>query len=392
MESNHIIKYDDCCACGACASQCHADAITLVPDSRGNLFPKVDETACINCGMCKSVCPCNSKISGTDTFLKTFIGYYEDEDTTILSSSGGIFAAIAKHILEEGGAVFGAAAVYENNKLLIKHIRIENDSELKKIQGSKYVHSLTQEVFSEVRDLLTSGRTVLFSGTSCQVMALRTFLGKDYKQLYTVDLVCHGVPENLLLDAYISYLEHKWKCRIIDIAFRNKKAPSFATTKDSYVLTLKCENIKTGSTETRYIEKYKSAYYKLFLSRACYRENCYSCPYATLDKPSDITLGDFRPTASEYETMVLSKDKVYSSILVHTKKGEALLSSIPGQTIPLIEISQDKMREHHYNLVRPSVISPEGKRLAKMYQTTGFSGLQFYVDIYGTVKRIMKKM
>ena len=391
MTPNHVLQYDDCCACGACVSKCKSAAIELMPDSHGNLAPRIDEAACVNCGLCKTVCPCNNKSNVVESFLKYFIGFYEDEKAAILSSSGGIFAGLAKYVLEEGGVVFGAAIDYENGKLYCKHIKIDTIDDLKKIQGSKYVHSKTQGIFDEIRELLNSGRRVLFSGTSCQVMALKTFLGKEDPRLYTIDLVCHGVPEITLFQEYISYLEHKWKCRITDVSFRNKLAPSYEKNKDSYVLTLTCENPKTGTKDIRYIPKYKSAYYQLFLTRAYYRENCYICPYAALEKPSDITLGDFRPSVSEIQEMSLNKDRVYSSVIIHSKKGESLLASLPTGRITLFEVSQDKMLEHHYNLVKPSAITPGGKKLAKIYKSTGFRGLQLFINFKGTFKKILRK-
>ena len=388
---NHIENNIHCCACGACKDICSRNAISLYVNEIGDFTPVVDESRCISCGACQAVCTCSVSIKRCTEQKKTYIAINQNRDLYDYSSSGGIFSAIAAKVIRNGGFVFGSAVVYENNTIQVRHILVDNIADLRKIQGSKYVHSQTDSIFTQIRELLEKGQTVLFSGTSCQVAALQSYLKKDYEQLYTVDLVCHGVPEITRLQEYISFLENKYCCKIEDISFRRKLAPGFYANGESYIISLMCRDNISGELKERFVSKKASAYYLLFLHCAGYRQNCYSCLYAHVNKPADITLGDFRPNMQEAGSFSLSGDKIYSSVFVHTEKGHKLLETISDIQI-CGELNLEAMLKHHTRLQTPSKTTKYGSRLLAVYHKLGFGGLQVFIDAERIIMCLPRKL
>ena len=304
----------------------------------------------------------------TNTTHLSFIGFGTKQDITKNSSSGGIFAMIAEYILKNGGVVYGAAMTYDNGQLECRHLRIEKNDDLVKLQGSKYVHSKTNGIFKQVKNDLDNGRIVLFSGTSCQVYALNSYVG-NHGNLYAVDLVCHGVPMDKLFRDYIIFLEKSKKCKITGMTFRLKR---------KYDLYISGED-KNGKPFKEMISSKKSAYYKMFLQRAGYRKSCYNCLWANIDKPSDCTLGDFIPRQAEIHKYNLNSTEVYSSLIIHTEKGQNLLKNL-DDSIKLQSITIEEMLSHHKNLSQPSIASKAGKRLYNIYNRYGMKNLQHFVD------------
>ena len=188
--------------------------------------------------------------------------------------------------------------------------------------------------------------------------------------------MCHGVPKDIIYNSYINYLEKRYKSSIQDVSFRVKGYRNFWS-DSSYVIKLTFNGKR--SNRIVFIPKDKSAYFKLFLQRACYRESCYSCQYASLNKPADMTLGDFRPTSIEYHEYNLQKAYTYSSIIVHSSRGKVLLDSARN-SVQLVPIPIDMMLKHHGNLQRPSTITDEGKQLKELYNQKGIEGLQKVIN------------
>ena len=378
-----IFPTEKCFACGACSDICPPKAISFKKNKHGYLYPNVDTQKCISCGACSRVCIIDKKEPLSQSMPVAYISRADDKERYELSASGGIFGIIASEFLKTNGIVYGAAMTKIEGHIQCKHIRIDSLDELYKIQGSKYVHSETVGVFSDVLRDLRDGNRVLFSGTSCQVDALKSYLGKTYNSLFTVDLVCHGVPTISLLQEYIDYIQKKDKCCIDDISFRRKTIPGFGLNKDSYVLTLTGQ--KNNEQFEKYISRKNSGYYNLFLSRAGYRPNCYSCPYATINKKGDITLGDFVPKGTEYEKYQLSSNYMYSTVLINNSHGESLFSTVSSHCISK-EIDIDTVLMHHRNLSKPSKCSRNGEIMLSLYDKLGFAGLEKYIFVRNKLK------
>lgn len=296
-----IIDKKQCCGCSACSQVCPKACISLLEDVEGFLYPKVDTSRCIKCGLCEKVCPCLNQKSGTRLF-KLYAGINKNEAIRRMSSSGGIFSALAEKIISEGGVVFGARF---NEHWTVEHGSTEKLNGIADFRGSKYVQSKIGNAFNEVLQLLRQNRKVLFSGTPCQVAGLKLFLRKDFDNLLTVDFICHGVPSPKVwqeyLKAELSLLPSRQLMRdsslttnvssfIENISFRDKTdswrnynlviqlRPTAQTMGNPILLTYRHDN---------------NPYMKGFLTNLDLRPSCYTCPARSGKSLSDITLGDF---------------------------------------------------------------------------------------------------
>ena len=186
-------------------------------DDEGFLYPVIAKEQCINCGLCEKVCPVDNPLYKNDT-CTVYAAYVKDEHQRMQSTSGGVFYAVAKWIIEQNGIVYGAA--FDTN-FKLRHIGVDSLSDLQQLRGSKYLQSNLGNVFSEIREHLKKGRWVYFVGVGCQVAGLHSFLRKEYDTLITSDLVCHGVPSQLMFDWHLDYLRQKEKGEITSYSFRD---------------------------------------------------------------------------------------------------------------------------------------------------------------------------
>lgn len=202
MLSEKQINY--CTGCHACYNICPKNAIKMVENSEGFLYPVIDKDKCINCNLCTKVCPLFKKDKVEHKIPETYACYNKDNNIIKNSSSGGIFYLLAENILKNNGVVFGAGFDEEHNVI---HIKAETLEELSKLMGSKYVQSSIRDTYKETKKLLEEDRYVLFTGTPCQIQGLKLFLNKDYDKLYLQDIICHGVPSPKMWKKYKDCLE-----------------------------------------------------------------------------------------------------------------------------------------------------------------------------------------
>lgn len=314
-----ITRPEKCTGCGLCANVCPKDAIELVRNADGFLSPKVDETRCINCGLC--VRRCIALEEGPDpeddtSKVEAYGAWNRDEEAHLQSSSGGVFTALARQVMAEGGCVFG---VVWQDKLNPVYAKAETEEELRPMRGSKYVQALPLSVYREVKAELKTGRKVLFSGTPCAVYALKRFLGKEPDNLYTVDIVCHGSPSHLILEKYISEAEARTGKTVSHVSFRDKPQGW-----RHFHVTL---HYTDGSAESHVLKT--DDYMCLFLSDLALNEACYSCPYAHLPRQGDLCLGDYWGVWRHHRDWPL--DKGITGLLVGTEKGKRLLEASAGR-------------------------------------------------------------
>ena len=224
----------DCCGCTACASICNHDAITMEPDALGFLYPKVDESKCIDCGLCEKVCAFNDNYDKSLNLPKpdAYAARHKDMDEIMKSRSGAAFVAISDYILEQGGVVYGAG--YKDH-FRVAHKRATTKEGRDEFRGSKYVQSDLTGVFHQIKQDLKNGLTVLFSGTPCQTSGLNSYVGKKLREnLVLIDIVCHGVPGPYIWRDYLDYLEKKQGDIITMVNFRDKERFGWTAHKETF--------------------------------------------------------------------------------------------------------------------------------------------------------------
>jgi len=336
MNTIEILDIKDCCGCSSCAQKCPKGAITMVENNEGFLYPKLDKNKCIKCGLCSKACPQLKKIieNKGNIYPKAYGMYIKDEDTLNKSSSGGVFSAIANYILENDGVVFGAAY---NKDLSVNHTKVEKKEDLYKLRTSKYVQSNINGVYKEIEELLKRDIKVFFVGTPCQVAGLKAFLGKEYNNLLTSDLVCHGVPSQKLFLTYIDYLSNKYKSKITEFNFRSKKTKGWGITGE----------VSTKSGKKKFIDTSFDPYYTSFFEAATYRESCYICHYSNINRVSDITLADYWGIEKIHPDFYNQNGN--SLILVNTVKGDNIIHEI-NKKVNYVETDIDFAIENNYNL------------------------------------------
>lgn len=330
-----IIDKRDCCGCGACASICSKGCISMYKDSEGFLYPKVNSEICVDCGLCESVCPClNRKCENSiDENYRFYAARSSNEKDLSISASGAIFPLLAKEILRDNGVVFGAKW---NDKWEVEHSYCENEEDLYAFQGSKYTQSTIGNSYIEVRRFLRENRKVLFTGTPCQVLGLKNFLGKRYDNLFCVDILCNSVVSPLIWEDYLKYRLGQIgssKEDIIDIKFRKKgKYPNGAPTTSIFSIKTKDDIIEE--------QLYTNAFGKAFGKGIICRPSCSKCPCANLLSRSDITIGDFWGATAFYSK--LNPNIGLNLLVVKTAEGGALLERIKTSCQIIKEVKKDE--------------------------------------------------
>lgn len=328
-----------CTGCGVCALRCPEKCITMKENDEGFLYPSVDTKKCTNCGLCDKVCHLNAQKCTDNYKQKVFAGINLDSDTLFKSSSGGIFSALAEKIIDTGGAVYGCAF---DSEFIPSHIKIEKKSDLFKLHGSKYVESYLGNIFEDVKKTVDSGRNVLFSGTGCQTAALLSYLGgREYPNLFTLDIICHGVPSRRLFKHHLNWLSNRGHGEVKDFSFRCKSPRGGGTH------LFQC-GFQDGTVQSG--PYFKDPYYFSFMNSAIFRESCYLCKYAQSKRVGDITLGDYWGVENHHKLPGIKKG--VSLVIVNSKKGENLLSSCAGG-ISLIPSKLEWACEGNQNLVHP---------------------------------------
>lgn len=307
-----IIDKHNCCGCSACSSICPKHCITMQADNEGFLYPKVNETDCIDCGLCEKVChelhPFKERKPE-----KVYAAINKDEELRLKSSSGGIFYLLAEKTITEGGVVFGAR-FDEQWQVVIDYA--ETMEGVKAFMGSKYVQARMATAYADAKRFLTEGRKVLFSGTPCQIAGLHHFLRKPYDNLLSVDIICHGTPSPKVWGMYLDEVVAAGRKAINDVQFRNKrngwKAFNFTMeyNKDEQSVSL-CSHHQ------------QNHFMRAFLRDMILRPSCYQCQAKSGRSHSDITIADFWGINTEMPEM--DDDKGTGLVLVNTDKGRQAL-------------------------------------------------------------------
>ena len=350
-------------------------------DREGFLQPHIDTDTCIKCHKCEKTCPIISPITiPTDFETQAYAAINKDEAVRMRSSSGGIFHALAKWTIMQGGVVFGARF---NENWEVVHDYTETLEGIEPFMRSKYVQSCIGETFKQAKQFLDQGRQVLFVGTPCQIGGLKSYLNKNYENLLAVDLICHGVPSPKVWRKYL-----RWKTKrddVVDISFRDKS--------DGWKEFL-CVTITT--TSTQFERQMKNLYFRGFLCNVYLRRSCYNCQFKQLHRISDMTMADYWGVQEFCSEM--DDNKGTSGIFIHSVKGELILKHISDNLL-LKEQKIDSVTADNSMMTESVVLTSKRKRFYFYFGWLPFAISKFAIDkdwiikrIYGKTKRTIKKV
>lgn len=308
------VDFEKCTGCGACIQRCPKQCISWEQREFGFRYPQIDKEACVNCGLCEKVCPIDKTLEAS-VKQKAYAAVHKDVEVLAKSTSGGAFTAIADVIFSQGGIVYGVAML---DDMKVKHIRTSSKDEFVKLRSSKYLESDIGTTYQMVEQDLKQGKKVLYSGTPCQIDGLKNFLGKDYENLYTADIVCHGVGSQAYFDKYMDFARERYG-KIKALRFRSKEYAGWSCGGVVVVDSSDC----LKKIPYRDFDNY---YYSYFLSGDIYRKSCYTCKYANTKRVGDFSLGDY--WGVEVLNLSLRTENGCSLLLVNNERSEKLLESV----------------------------------------------------------------
>jgi len=371
----------DCCGCTACVSTCPKNAISLIEDDQGFTYPHVNQSFCVNCGLCDKVCPVLNSEKRNKDYKKIYALRLKDESILQKSSSGGAFYAIASYVIQNlNGIVFG---VKYDEKMEVRHAYTETLDGLKDFQGSKYVQSNIKGIYEQVRSFLCIGRNVLFTGTPCQVMALKLFLKIEYENLICVDNICHSVPSPRIFKEYLEMVNSAYKGDVVKIDMRNKKKGwSHAFYYYYYYFS---DGTSLGDDKLKF-----EHWGKLFFSGLITRPSCNACRFTSYRRAGDITVADFWDDS-------LKRPEAYSPkgtslLIVSTDKGEKILRAIEDSVDKWI-LTEDEA--YQPCLKAPIKANPQKDEFWKYYHEYGFKkayNKYFKIGMDKIIKNKLKKI
>lgn len=347
-----ICKKSDCSGCCACVNICPKGCITMERDEYGVYLPVIDQKECVNCGACEKVCPVNHRPEQRMA-EKAYAAWHLDENVRKKSASGGAAAAFYQTILEDGGVGFGTCF---DDKLNLTIQPAYSAEEIEAFKGSKYVQAFAGYSYREAKKNLDSGKSVLFIGTPCQIAGLKNYLRKDYDNLVTVDLICHGVPSIEYLHKHVKHVEETVGKKADRVTFRGEYSFRMVLYQNNQVIY----------NEDGFLDNYFAG----FVNGLFYRANCYECPYACEKRVSDITIGDFWGLGEEAPRSYAIGDGV-SVILPNTEKGQQFFDKAKDKLFvderPLSEAINGNTQLHH-----PSEKHKNYELFKELYRKDGF--------------------
>ena len=379
-----------CCGCEACVQRCSKHCISLFEDVEGFLYPKVDASVCVDCGLCEKVCPVVNQ-SDERQPQAVYAAINPDSDVRQSSSSGGIFSALADAVLDQGGVVFGVC--WDKDwRLVFDYAETRDD--LYRFRGSKYLQAHVGDAYIKAEQFLKLGRQVLFTGTACQIAGLKKYLRCDYDNLLAVDVICHGTPSPQVwkkyLDEQLRLIEQERGSRyqIASINFRDK---SVGWKKYNFSIGL-----KRADGEVEYFTQLSSQniFMRGFLRDFYLRPSCYLCPAKSGKSGSDITLGDF--WGINQIKPEIDDDRGVSAVVINTDKGSRCFDNL---SLKQYEMNYDDLCRFNSALVRSVVCPSQQKKFYECYDKQSvillideLSRDSFCCQVINKIKRILRRI
>ena len=374
-----ITDKKNCCGCHACAAICAKHCITMqADDEEGFLYPVVDKEVCIDCGLCEKVCPVLNQDEPCKP-LKVYVAKNKDEDIRLQSSSGGIFTLLAEKVIGEGGVVFGAR--FDENWDVV-HSWTDSIEGIAAFRGSKYVQSEIGDAYREAKDFLKEGRKVLFSGTPCQIAGLKKYLRKEYENLLTIDVVCHGVPSPKVWREYLRGLNNSQ----YPISYVNLRSKNRGWSKYSYM-------IKANDCVLYDDFAYKSPFLQGFSLNLTLRPSCYNCPAKAGRSKADVTLADC--WGIQKLENIENDNKGYSSVLLW---GDSVsITALLTESI-ICNLNYDFIIENNPSIVKSPTIPYCRKEFWKLYEKRGIDAViiianklkcNYFFRVYNKIRTLL---
>lgn len=354
-----VVDSQHCTGCGACIQICPQHCISWEHGELGHTIPNINITHCINCEACVKVCPINQAVNEPQG-QRFYAAVHKDIAVLNRSTSGGFFTAIARSVLRQNGIVYGCA--YEDT-FQVHHIRVQREEDLEQLSGSKYVQSDTLNTFAAAKRDLLAGKQVLYSGTPCQIAGLKSYLGHEYEDLLTVDIICHGVGSQAFFDKYMDFLSKRENGVIKELHFRRK---DFAGWSCGGVVVVVDSLNKPSKAIKKPFYDYNNYYYYDFLHGDIYRESCYTCKYASTNRPGDFTMGDF--WGVESYNLPLDTQNGCSLVIANTEKAQKQLAGLQDQ-MDFVEVTKEQAVKANGQLSHPSRLTPARECLARQFET-----------------------
>ena len=355
------VDYEKCTGCGACVQCCPKRCISWTQREFGFRYPQIDKDACVNCGQCEKVCPIDKALE-VSAEQKAYAAVHKDDEVLAKSTSGGAFTAIADAVFAQGGIVYGAAML---DGMQVKHIRTSGKDDFEGLRSSKYLQSDTGTTYQMVEQDLKQGKTVLYSGTPCQIDGLKNFLGKDYENLYTVDIVCHGVGSQAYFDKYMDYARERYG-KIKALRFRSKEYAGWSCGGGVVVVD------SSDCLKKIPYRDFDNYYYSYFLSGDIYRKSCYSCKYANTNRVGDFTLGDY--WGVEALNLPLQTENGCSLLLVNNQHAMQLLDEI--ESLDRVETTVEQAAHCNKQLNAPSKLMDSRQNRIGEYESMSGQQIQ----------------
>ena len=355
------VDYEKCTGCGACVQRCPKRCISWTQREFGFRYPQIDKDACVNCGQCEKVCPIDKALE-VSAEQKAYAAVHKDDEVLAKSTSGGAFTAIADAVFAQGGIVYGAAML---DGMQVKHIRTSGKDDFEGLRSSKYLQSDTGTTYQMVEQDLKQGKTVLYSGTPCQIDGLKNFLGKDYENLYTVDIVCHGVGSQAYFDKYMDYARERYG-KIKALRFRSKEYAGWSCGGGVVVVD------SSDCLKKIPYRDFDNYYYSYFLSGDIYRKSCYSCKYANTNRVGDFALGDY--WGVEALNLPLQTENGCSLLLVNNRHAMQLLDEI--ESLDRVETTVEQAAHCNKQLNTPSKLMDSRQNRIGEYESMSGQQIQ----------------
>lgn len=368
-----IREKQNCCGCSACVQICPKQCISMSADNEGFLYPQVDSSICIECGLCEKVCPVINQ-NDPQVPLATYAAKNNNEEIRLKSSSGGVFSMLAEQIISEGGVVFGAKF---DEDWTVVHDFVDSIDSVSVFRGSKYIQSNINESYKKAEVFLKSGRPVLFSGTPCQIAGLKHFLGqKKYENLLTIDVACHGVPSPYVWKKYLeeitnSSVESGISKSITEISFRNKEYgwKHYHIVIKGISQAKNCQYGQNCHNQVFLDELYQqNVYMQGFLHDLYLRPSCYACPAKLGRSGSDLTLADYWGIGRINRKF--DDDRGVSLVLVNTPRGAKAYTRL---SLMSCKSSYSQAISYNQALIKNAIISPFRDEFWQQFPNLGFS-------------------